>query len=243
MLETRAISPSEYEDECTRLLALDTWEAKSPDDWTGDDWRDARTAMALVPAPSGAAEWIDEEIADTVRLHQRTNASIARVPQELAEAQRALRDAKDEQESWLREAEVRRVEGAARASAGLPTPDLAIPGCQLVAGADDMKGPVRGVTVRFVVGQPVTLLVGERAVATLEWDEIESITVEPLPERHRATAARALGLGLISLAAKKRIPVSAMTIVWGVRHLVFEVPAEAHRLRGELATAGVVVAA
>ena len=77
----------------------------------------------------------------------------------------------------------------------------------------------------------------------MKWDAIESIAVEALPERSRVTAPRAVGFGLLSLAAKKRMPWCVMTIVWGLRHLVLEVPVEAHRLRGELETAGLLLVA
>lgn len=120
-----------------------------------------------------------------------------------------------------------------------PTRDLEIRGCRLLAGAD---GAVGVVTVRFAAAQPLTITLRGRPWTTIQWDEIESIAVEALAERSRVTASRAVGLGLLSLAAKKRTPWCVMTIVWGARHLVFEVPVEAHRLQGELATAGLLLA-
>jgi hypothetical protein len=93
----------------------------------------------------------------------------------------------------------------------------------------------------FASGQPVTVLLRGRPWATMEWEMIDFIGIEALPERSRVTASRAVGLGLFSLAAKKRTPCCVLTIVWGARHLIFEVPTEAHRLRGEMATAGLPI--
>jgi hypothetical protein len=224
-------------------MTNDAWASKAPEDWTESDWRNARNSTAQNPAPSGAAEWTDEEIAEAIRLNQRTKASIARMPQEMAEAERRkaelegqLAELTRRGEEADRNREAMRAENARREASISSLADIT--GCRLVAGADGMSGAIGNVTIRFADAEFVTILI-RRAHQRLDWDDIESIAVEALPERSRVTASRAVGFGLLSLAAKKRTPWCVMTIVWGTRHLVFEVPREAHQLHGELATAGV----
>jgi hypothetical protein len=220
---------------------------KDPSDWPDSDWRSARSAAAREPAPSGAREWTDAEIADAYRHAQRQAAEVERLRernQKIAEANRAAHAELDRQEAELmrRSEEVERrsqsmqAESARRNATISSLPDIT--GCRLVAGANPRNGAIGNVTIRFANPAFVAILIG-RACERLDWDDIESIAVQALPDRNRVTAPRAVGLGVFSLAAKKRKSWCVMKLVWGTRHLVFEVPREAYRLHGELATAGV----
>lgn len=127
------------------------------------------------------------------------------------------------------------------AMTGGPSTLLDLQGCRLVAGSADSR-PIAGLTVRIAAGEPIVLGLGSEQM-TLAWNDLQKISVADLPDRTRVTAPRAVGLGLLSLAAKKRQGWSVLTIGCRARQFVLEVPVTAHRLRGELVNAGVPVSA
>jgi hypothetical protein len=170
-------------------------------------------------------EWVKRRRADAERRGQLSAAAVAEA----------------EEAKWAWETENADELSALASVSQRPNRDLDITGCRLVAGADNTNGAIAGVSIRFAVGKPVAVFLRGRPWATMEWDKLDWIGVEPLPERSRVTVPRAAAFGLFSLGAKKRRPWCAITIIWGARHLVFEVPVEAHRPRGEMATAGLPV--
>jgi hypothetical protein len=218
-----------------QIAAFVRWSQADPDEWSDSDWLFARR-WYQENTPT------DPEITAKHRALHASRTSSARMRDETADLDRRLAESQRRIAELHREGEEieqRRLDQnaeAARREAGIRS--LAdITGCRLVAGGDEMSGPVN-VTIRFRDPEVLTIL-GRGGSECIDWGEIESVVVEALSEQSQVTASRVAGLGLLSLAAKKRTPWCAMTIVRGTRHIVFEVPRAAHRLHGELATAGV----
>ena len=110
-------------------------------------------------------------------------------------------------------------------------------GCRLLS---DLGAP-RTVRGCWSFDSDAIMFVAAGHQRVLPWERVEDVSVQTLDDRSRVTVPRAAGLGLLSLAAKKRVGWCALTVIWEGRHVVFEVPVEAHQLKAMFATASVPV--
>jgi hypothetical protein len=182
--------------------------------------------------PERARAAFDVVLAWHEKVQARSQAAADRACGELDRARRALRDFENPPTSVPEPAS-----SIGSASRWCAEP-IEIRGCRLLMDIGS-PGTVRRVTVRLFAQAIVLEVAGERRF--LEWTGIHAIGVESLGDRQRVTVPRAAGLGFLSLAAKQRVGWCAMTVRWRDRHVVLEMPVEAHQLRAIFASASITL--
>lgn len=130
------------------------------------------------------------------------------------------------------------VAGAGHAVYAWRADPVAIKGCRLLL---DIGGPdtIPRVTVQLSHDAIALEVAGERRI--LDWPGVRSIQIDHLGDRARVTVPRAAGMGALSLAAKKRVGWCVMTMAWRDRHVVLEMPVEAHQIRAIFASASISI--
>lgn len=130
-----------------------------------------------------------------------------------------------------------------------------MPAVRLTYGWNSEPVEIRGCRLLLDIGTPdivprVAVEFGREAIRIkvaaqqrwLDWAGVRRITLQSLADRARVTVPRAAGLGVLSLATKKRMGWSAITVAWRERHVVLEIPVEAHQLRAMFASASLIIA-
>jgi hypothetical protein len=203
-----------------RRTTTSTWPIEDPEDWTDSDWRNARNSTVQNPAPSGAAEWTDEEIAETYRLNQRAQASIANTKHQVAASEahwwHARVDAWCAHKSVQRGQEQRVAEECAV---------QALTRCTYLGGHPRFPQQATRCDASVVVGQWMQWGPPPGGHVDLEvlWAELTGLEVRSTDRPgERVTATRIALLGLFAWAAKKqrREAVLVVSATWGQAMLI-----------------------